>query len=57
MEAWTDWPLERLLYLFLGLAYLLMWAQLTLLHWRGAFHHKAMLGPVFFTPIAVTSPQ
>ncbi|HEY0867018.1 MAG TPA: hypothetical protein VGE01_06560 [Fimbriimonas sp.] len=45
--------MERLLYLFLGAAYLLVWIQLTLLHWRGAFHHRMMWGPVVVTPIVV----
>ena len=53
MESWQGWPLERLMYLFLGAAFLLVWAQMTLLHWKGAFRHKAMWGPVLFTPITV----
>jgi hypothetical protein len=53
MNAWDGWPLERVVYLFLGAAYLLVWIQLTLLHWRGAFRNRIMWGPVLFTPIAV----
>jgi hypothetical protein len=52
MQGWDGWPIERLMYLFLGAAYLLVWAQLTLYHWKGAFRSKAMWGPVIFTPIA-----
>jgi hypothetical protein len=50
MTDWTGWPLERLLYLFLGLAYTLLWMQLTLMHWRGGFHNRIMWGPVIGTP-------
>jgi hypothetical protein len=53
MESWQGWPLERFMYLFLGAAFLLVWVQMTLFHWRGAFRHKAMWGPVLFTPITV----
>jgi len=53
MDAWNGWPLERLLYLFLGAAFLLVWLQLTLFHWKGAFRHKAMWGPVLWTPLAI----
>jgi hypothetical protein len=53
MESWQGWPLERLMYLFLGAAYLLVWMQMTLYHWKGAFRSKVMWGPVLFTPIVV----
>ena len=52
MEGWQGWPHERLVYLFLAIAYLAVWVQLTLYHWRGAFRSKAMWGPVIFTPVA-----
>ena len=52
MHFWDGWPVERLLYLFVGVAYIMMWIQLTLFHWRGGFHHKVMWGPVIYTPIA-----
>jgi hypothetical protein len=51
MESWQGWPVERLVIAFLAVAYLVVWAQLTLYHWKGAFRHKAMWGPVIFTPI------
>jgi hypothetical protein len=51
MESWQGWPLDRFLYIFLGLAFLMVWVQLTLFHWRGAFRHIAMWGPVIFTPV------
>ncbi|MEO7993935.1 MAG: hypothetical protein ABI743_06010 [bacterium] len=49
--TWHGWPLERMLFLFLGLAYLLMWLQTTLLHWRAAFRSKFMYGPVILSPL------
>ena len=53
MQAWEGWPLERLIYLFIGAAYLLAWIQLTIYHWKGAFHHKAMWAPVLLTPLII----
>ena len=37
--------------LFIGAAYLLVWIQVILFHWRGAFRSKVMWGPVMFTPV------
>jgi hypothetical protein len=48
---WSSWPLERLLYVFLAVAFLAVWVQVTLLHWRGAFRSPFMWGPVIYTPI------
>lgn len=48
---WTDWPLERFLILFVGFAYLLVGAQVTLSHYRQNFHHKAMWAPVIEAPV------
>jgi hypothetical protein len=53
--AWAGWPLERFLYLFLAAAFLLVWLQVTLLHWRGGFRSKFMYGPVLFTPLLVVA--
>lgn len=50
---WTGWQLERLVFAFIAVAFAAMWVQLTLFHWRGAFRHKAMWGPVLFTPVVV----
>jgi hypothetical protein len=52
---WNGWPLERLLYLFLGAAFLLVWIQVSLYHYRAAFHNRLMWGPVLFTPLLVLS--
>jgi hypothetical protein len=55
MEVWTldwnGWPLERILILFVGLAFLLIFIQVTLLHYRQNFRHWAMWVPVIETPI------
>lgn len=48
---WSHWPVERLVYVFLAIAWLAVWAQVTLLHWRGGFRSPFMWGPVFYTPV------
>lgn len=48
---WNDWPLERLLILFVGLAFLMVGVQVSLSHYRQNFHHKAMWAPVLEAPI------
>lgn len=50
MVPWNGWPFDRLIYLFLGAAYLMMWIQVTLSHWRGGFRNPFMWGPVLATP-------
>ncbi|WP_309225211.1 hypothetical protein [Paenibacillus sp. JMULE4] len=37
--------------LFVGLAFLAVWVQVTLSHYRQNFHHKAMWSPVISSPI------
>jgi hypothetical protein len=51
MDNWSGWPLERLVYLFLFVAYLGVWGQVTLLHWRGGMRSIFMWGPVVYTPL------
>ena len=53
MQYWQGWPIERFLYLFLGAAFLLVWIQVALFHWKGGFRSKAMWGPVLYTPLLV----
>jgi hypothetical protein len=53
MVGWQGWPLERMLYLFLSAAFLLVWIQVTLYHWRGGFRNKIMWGPVLYTPLLI----
>lgn len=53
MDGWIGWPLERFFYIFLGLAFLLVWGQVTLLHWAAGFRSIFMWGPVLYTPVLV----
>lgn len=48
---WTDWPLQRVLYLFLGLAFMSIFIQVTLFHLRQNFWHAAQWFPVIATPL------
>lgn len=53
---WTSWTLERVLILFVGIAFLAVGAQVTLSHYRQNFHHRAMWYPVVSAPIfAITA--
>jgi hypothetical protein len=53
VDTWDSWPLERFLYFFIALAYVMIWVQLTLFHWRGAFRSRFMWGPVLYTPVLI----
>ncbi|MGE5704653.1 MAG: hypothetical protein ACM32O_19155 [Clostridia bacterium] len=48
---WDGWPLERVLLIFVGLAFALIFIQVTLFHSRQNFRHWAMWVPVIETPI------
>lgn len=48
---WEGWPLERILLLFVGVAFALLWAQVTLFHSRQNFRHWAMWVPVIEMPL------
>ncbi|MCH5586050.1 hypothetical protein MK805_14000 [Shimazuella sp. AN120528] len=48
---WNGWPLDRILVLFVGLAFLLMFIQVTMFHYRQNFHQKAMWIPVIASPL------
>ncbi|MGD8192639.1 hypothetical protein ACQCN2_21940 [Brevibacillus ginsengisoli] len=48
---WVGWPLERVLLLFVGLAFLLIFVQVTMFHSRQNFHHWSMWIPVLATPV------
>ncbi|EJL47551.1 hypothetical protein BAG01nite_46160 [Brevibacillus agri] len=53
---WQSWPIERVLILFTGLAFVLIAVQVTLFHSRQNFRHWAMWVPVIELPIfAVTA--
>jgi hypothetical protein len=53
--VWTmnlnGWPLDRILVLFVSLAFLMLSIQVTLFHYRQNFHHKSMWIPVIAGPL------
>jgi hypothetical protein len=56
MQSWKGWPLERLLYLFLGVAFAVLWLQIFLFHGvLAGFEESPMYGPVFYTPLMVVA--
>ncbi|WP_139491932.1 hypothetical protein [Brevibacillus dissolubilis] len=48
---WDGWPLERVLLIFAGLAFLLIFVQVYMFHSRQNFRHWAMWIPVIATPV------
>jgi hypothetical protein len=48
---WNVWSIERVLILFVSLAFLLIGFQVTMSHYRQNFHHKSMWIPVIATPL------
>lgn len=48
---WNGWTLDRILIVFVGIAYFMLWIQVTMLHYRQNFHHKSMYAPVVTAPI------
>lgn len=53
MAAIGAWSPQQFFYFFMGLAYLLVWLQVGLFHWRGAFRHWAMWGPISVAPLLI----
>jgi hypothetical protein len=54
MQGWKGWPLERLMYLFLTIAFTVVWAQIYLFHGvMGKFHAEPQYVPVIITPFLV----
>ena len=51
MGIWETWQPQRFFYLFIGVAFLLVWVQVVLFHWRGAFRRIPMWAPVLFSPL------
>lgn len=47
---WSGWPVQRVLFLFLGIVFLAVFVQVGLMHWRQNFRHWAMWVPVVGTP-------
>lgn len=48
---WDAWPIERILILFVSLAFMMIGIQVTMFHYRQNFNHKAMWVPVISAPI------
>lgn len=50
MRTWPEWGLLNFFYLLIGTAFLLVWIQVLLFHWRGAFRMRVMWAPVIEAP-------
>lgn len=50
LVGWDQWLLARILTLFFGLAYIMIWIQVTIWHIRGKFHRWQMWIPVILLP-------
>lgn len=53
--VWTAWTLDRIVIFLMGFAYLLIFAQVTMFHYRQNFRHYAMWFPVVEGPIIGTA--
>jgi hypothetical protein len=51
LVGWDQWSLPRLLTFIFGLAYLMLWLQITVWHARGKFHRWQMWIPVIALPL------
>lgn len=49
--VWDSWSLDRVVILFVGLAYVFIGLQVGQSHYRQNFHHKIMWVPVITAPI------
>ncbi|MFK7691594.1 hypothetical protein [Paenibacillus sp. HJGM_3] len=48
---WSMWSIDRILILFVSLAFLVLGIQVTMFHYRQNFTHKAMWVPVILSPL------
>ncbi|NOU98707.1 hypothetical protein [Paenibacillus planticolens] len=48
---WHAWSIDRILILFVSLAFLALGIQVTMFHYRQNFHNKSMWVPVISAPI------
>lgn len=48
---WEHWSLDRVVILFVGLAYIFIGIQVSASHYRQNFHKKIMWAPVLYAPI------
>lgn len=49
--VWHSWPIDRILILFVSLAFMMIGLQVTMFHYRQNFHQKAMWLPVISAPV------
>lgn len=49
--VWKDWDLARIIILLIGLAYLMLFIQVTMFHYRQNFRNKAMWLPIIAGPL------
>ncbi len=49
--GWNGWPFERVVILFAAFAFLLIFLQVTMLHYRQNFRHWSQWVPVIVLPI------
>lgn len=48
---WDAWSIDRILILFVSLAFMMIGVQVTMFHYRQNFHHKVMWLPVISAPV------
>lgn len=48
---WVGWPWDRVIIIFTGLAFLMIWLQVTLFHYRQNFRNWTMWIPVIALPL------
>jgi hypothetical protein len=51
MDGWAGWDFQRFYLLFVAAAFALLGLQVLLFHWRAAFKHRTMYGPVLLAPV------
>ncbi|UJF33084.1 hypothetical protein [Paenibacillus hexagrammi] len=49
--VWSHWSSDRVIIFMIGLFYILLWAQVTMFHYRQNFHSKVMWAPVLLAPL------
>jgi hypothetical protein len=53
MMYWNGWSLDRVVVLFVSVAYVFIGIQVTMSHYRQNFRHISMWGPVLSSPVIV----
>jgi hypothetical protein len=55
VSEWAGWGVDRVVLALAAVLYFGIWAQVSLMHWAGAFKHPAMWGPVLATPLVIAA--